>query len=551
MNIPAFFRRSDLTTTLWDFRREFLLVGLFSMIINVLMLAPTLYMLQVFDKVLTSQSELTLVAISLVALFLFAVTAFTEWLRSLLLVSSGVRLDRLLGTKVFTASFEAHLSQSGASPMQAFSDLMQIRQFLTGGGVFAFFDAPWTPIYMAVLFVLNPWLGVMSVLAALVQAALTWFGHRHTLEPSEASIKANNEANTYLQGKLGSAELLESMGMTGNLRASWFELHGRYLASSELAQKLSHKVGAWSKFIRYAQQSLVLGAGALLVIDGQLTAGGMIAANLLMGRALAPIDMMVNSWRPFTSMRMAFARLEKLLLAYPLRAAVMARSEPLGQITLKGVFAIVGPSGSGKTTLARVLVGIWPGVTGEVLLDGAPLSGWSRTELGPHVGYLPQDIELFEGTIAENIGRFGTPDPQKIIEAAQRAGLHDMILRFPKGYNTPIGEAGNTLSGGQRQRIGLARAIYGDPVLIVLDEPNANLDDVGEDALIQAIGQLRGKGKTVFLITHRSGILSVADRILVLDQGRIHTDSLRSSPEPLTHQPDVATEPNPSANPAS
>ncbi len=575
MNIPAFFRRSDLTTTLWDFRREFLLVGLFSMIINVLMLAPTLYMLQVFDKVLTSQSELTLVAISLVALFLFAVTAFTEWLRSLLLVSSGVRLDRLLGTKVFTASFEAHLSQSGASPMQAFSDLMQIRQFLTGGGVFAFFDAPWTPIYMAVLFVLNPWLGVMSVLAALVQAALTWFGHRHTLEPSEASIKANNEANTYLQGKLGSAELLESMGMTGNLRASWFELHGRYLVSSELAQKLSHKVGAWSKFIRYAQQSLVLGAGALLVIDGQLTAGGMIAANLLMARALAPIDQMVNSWRPFTSMRMAFARLEKLLLAYPMRAAVMARSAPLGQITLKDVFAsapgrkapilsdinlevpagtvtvILGPSGSGKTTLARVLVGIWPGVTGEVLLDGAPLSGWSRTELGPHVGYLPQDIELFEGTIAENIGRFGTPDPQKIIEAAQRAGLHDMILRFPKGYNTPIGEAGNTLSGGQRQRIGLARAIYGDPVLIVLDEPNANLDDVGEDALIQTIGQLRGKGKTVFLITHRSGILSVADRILVLDQGRIHTDNLRSSPEPLTHQPDVATEPNPSANPAS
>lgn len=575
MNIPAFFKRSDLTSTLWDFRREFLLVGFFSMIINVLMLAPTLYMLQVFDKALSSQSELTLVALSLVALFLFAVTAFTEWLRSLLLVNAGVRLDRVLGTKVFTASFEAHLSQSGASPMQAFSDLLQIRQFFTGGGVFAFFDAPWTPIYMAVLFLLHPWLGVLSLIAALVQAALTWFGHRHTLAPSEASVKANNEANTYLQSKLGSAEVLESMGMTGNLRASWFELHGAYLASNESAQKLSHKVSAWSKFIRYAQQSLVLGAGAVLVIDGQLTAGGMIAANLLMGRALAPIDMIVNSWRPFISMRMAFARLEKLLLAYPMRSAVLARSAPLGQMTLKGVCAsapgrtapilndinldvpagtvnvILGPSGSGKTTLARVLVGIWPGVTGEVLLDGAPLSGWSRTELGPHIGYLPQDIELFEGTIAENIGRFGTLDPQKIIEAAQSAGLHDMILRFPKGYNTPIGEAGNTLSGGQRQRIGLARAIYGDPVLIVLDEPNANLDDVGEDALLSTIGQLRAKGKTVFLITHRSGIITVADRILVLDHGCIHTDSLRSSPQPLSHQPELVSDPGPSATPAS
>lgn len=553
MKTPKFFKRSDLTSTLWSFRREFLIVGAFSMVANVLMLTPTLYMLQVYDRVLASQSELTLIAMSLLTLFLFAVMGFAEWMRSRLLVSTGVRLDEQLSTQVFNASFEAHLSQSGTSPSRAFGDLIQIRQFLTGNGIFAFFDAPWAPIYMAVLFFLHPWLGVIGVVFALIQAALAWFGHRHTLAPSEAAAKAGAEAASFLQSKLRNAEVLESMGMVRNLQVRWAERHQNHLARSGDAQHLTHRITAWSKFIRYTQQSLALGAGALLVIDGQLSPGGMIAANVLMSRALAPIDMMVGSWRQFIGMRSAFTRLEQLLLDYPPRDPALKRVAPAGQITLHQVFAsapgrlipilqninlnmpagtvtaVLGPSGSGKSTLARVLVGIWPDVSGEVLIDGLPIEGWNRVELGPHIGYLPQDIELFEGSIAENIARFGTVDPAQVIEAAQSAGLHDMILRFPKGYDTSIGEAGNLLSGGQRQRIGLARAIYGNPVLIVLDEPNANLDDAGEAALFKTIQQLKAKGRTVFLITHRPAAVAVADRIVILRDGEVQADGPRDA----------------------
>lgn len=553
MKTPEFFKRSDLTSTLWSFRREFLIVGAFSMVANVLMLTPTLYMLQVYDRVLASQSELTLIAMSLLTLFLFAVMGFAEWMRSRLLVNTGVRLDEQLSTQVFNASFEAHLSQSGTSPSRAFGDLIQIRQFLTGNGIFAFFDAPWAPIYMAVLFFLHPWLGVIGVVFALIQAALAWFGHRHTLAPSEAAAKAGAEAGSFLQSKLRNAEVLESMGMVRNLQVRWAERHQNHLARSGDAQHLTHRITAWSKFIRYTQQSLALGAGALLVIDGQLSPGGMIAANVLMSRALAPIDMMVGSWRQFIGMRSAFTRLEQLLLEYPPRDPALKRVAPAGQITLHQVFAsapgrlipilqninlnvpagtvtaVLGPSGSGKSTLARVLVGIWPDVSGDVLIDGLPIEGWNRVELGPHIGYLPQDIELFEGSIAENIARFGTVDPAQVIEAAQSAGLHDMILRFPNGYDTPIGEAGNLLSGGQRQRIGLARAIYGNPVLIVLDEPNANLDDAGEAALFKTIQQLKAKDRTVFLITHRPAAVAVADRIVILRDGQVQADGPRDA----------------------
>ncbi len=553
MKTPDFFKRSELTATLWSFRREFLIVGAFSMVANVLMLTPTLYMLQVYDRVLASQSELTLVAMSLLALFLFGVMAFAEWMRSRLLVSTGVRLDEQLSTQVFNASFEAHLSQTGTNPTRAFGDLIQIRQFLTGNGIFAFFDAPWAPIYMAVLFMLHPMLGFMGIVFACIQAALAWFGHRHTLAPSEAAVKASADATSFLQGKLRNAEVLESMGMVQNLQTRWAQRHQTLLDKSGQAQHLTHRITAWSKFIRYSQQSLALGAGALLAIDGQITLGGMIAASVLMTRALAPIDMLVGSWRQFIGMRYAFARLEKMLLDYPPRDPALKRVAPTGAITLQNVFAsapgradpilksvsisvsagsvvaVLGPSGSGKSTLARVLMGIWPDVSGEVLLDGLPISGWNRVELGPYLGYLPQDIELFEGSIAENIARFGEVDPALVIEAAQSAGLHDMILRFPKGYDTPIGEAGNLLSGGQRQRIGLARAVYGNPHLIVLDEPNANLDDAGEAALFKTVQYLKAKGRTVFLITHRPAAVAVADTILILRDGQVVANGPRDA----------------------
>lgn len=551
MKSPSFFQRSELTQVLWSFRREFLIVGVFSMVANVLMLSPTLYMLQVFDRVMISRSELTLLAMSLITLFLFAVMAFAEWMRSKVLVRSGVRLDAALGTRVFNSSFESRLGQSSETSTRAFSDLIQIRQFLTGNGIFAFFDAPWAPIYIAVLFFLHPMLGWASIVFALVQLALAWFGHRHTVAPSEAAARSAGESGAYLQSKLRNAEVLESMGMVHNLRPHWFARHQKTLALQSDSLSLTHRITAWSKFVRYSQQSLALGVGALLVIDGQLSPGGMIAANVLMTRALAPIDMMVGTWRAFTSARFSFLRLESLLRDYPERDPALSRVAPQGSVVLKDVFAtapgratpilkgvntaveagtvlvVLGPSGSGKSTLARTIVGIWPNVSGEVLLDGLPIDSWDRTELGPYLGYLPQDIELFEGSIAENIARFGQVDSNQVIAAARTAGLHDMILRFPKGYDTPIGEAGGLLSGGQRQRIGLARAVYGDPVLVVLDEPNANLDDVGEAALVQAVRGLKAAGKTVVLITHRPGIVAVADRLLLLRDGVVQADGPR------------------------
>ncbi|MBH2042173.1 MAG: type I secretion system permease/ATPase [Comamonadaceae bacterium] len=551
MKTPGFFQRSELTQALWTFRREFLVVGVFSMVANVLMLSPTLYMLQVYDRVMVSRSELTLLAMSLITLFLFCVMAFAEWMRSRVLVRSGVRLDAMLGTRVFNASFEANLAPSGVSPARSFGDLIQIRQFLTGNGILAFFDTPWTPVYMAVLFILHPMLGWLALFFAAVQGALAWFGHRSTVAPAEEASKASSEASMYLQGKLRNAEVLEPMGMVHNLRPRWAQRHDQAQQLQGRAQALTHRITAWSKFIRYAQQSLALGAGALLVIDGQLSPGGMIAANVLMTRALAPIDMLVGTWRGFIGARGAFGRLEALLAAHPERDPALSRVAPQGAVTLREVVAVapgraepilkgvnvavapgtvtvvLGPSGSGKSTLARCMVGIWPGVSGEVLLDGLPISGWDRNELGPYLGYLPQDIELFEGSIAENIARFGDVSPEKVIAAARSAGLHEMILRFPKGYDTPIGEAGNLLSGGQRQRIGLARAVYGDPVLVVLDEPNANLDDVGEAALVRTVQELKAKGRTVFLITHRPGIVAVADRLLILRNGMVQTEGPR------------------------
>jgi ATP-binding cassette subfamily C exporter for protease/lipase len=545
MAVTGFFARSELAATLYAFRREFLIVGIFSMVANVLMLAPTLYMLQIYDRVLVSRSELTLLVVSLITLFFFAVMAFAEWSRSRLLVRAGVRLDAVLSTRVFNASFEANLSQSGAPAQRAFNDLTEVRQFLTGNGIFAFFDAPWAPIYIGVLFFLHPFLGWVSIAFALVQAALAWFGHRRTIAPSEQASKAALDVNLYLQGKLRNAEVVESMGMLSGLRARWAQRHAEYMERQGAAQGLTHRIGALSKWVRYCQQSFALGAGAVLVIQGELTAGGMIAANVLMTRALAPIDQMVNAWRSLISARSAFLRLETLLKAHPERDPALSRVPPTGAVLLRDVVAsapgratpilegisleakpgtvtvVLGPSGSGKSTLARVLMGIWPDLTGEVLLDGQPLQGWSRAELGPRLGYLPQDIELFDGTIAENIARFAEVESDKVIAAARSAGLHDMILRFPKGYDTPMGEAGSLLSGGQRQRVGLARAIYGDPALIVLDEPNANLDDVGEAALMRAVRELRDKGRTVFLITHRPGAVAVADQLLVLRDGRV------------------------------
>lgn len=551
MSSPAFFERSELTRALWQFRREFMLVAVLSMVTNVLMLAPTLYMLQVFDRVMLSRSELTLLAVSLVTLFLFLVMAVAEWMRSRVLVLSGQRLDAVLSSRVFHASFESNLQQPGAASTRAFGDLVQLRQFLTGQGVFAFFDTPWAPVYVAVLFLLHPVLGWAAIGFALVQAALVWFGHRKAVAPAEQAREAGRESAEYLQSKLRNVEALVPMGMVGNIREHWLKRYGKTLDAQRQAHDVSERLAVVSKFIRYTQQSLALGLGALLVIDGQLSPGAMIAANVLMTRALAPIDSLANVWRGFMGAKGAFERLEALLQSNPGRDPALARVAPQGHLALRDVVAValerqqpilksvslevapatvtvvLGPSGSGKSTLARCMVGTWPHMNGEVLLDDRPLAGWSRDELGPHIGYLPQDIELFDGSIAENIARMGEVDSEQVIAAAEAAGLHQMILSFPQGYDSPIGEGGGLLSGGQRQRIGLARAIYGKPRLVVLDEPNANLDDAGEAALVKVVSALKAQGSAVVLISHRPGVLAVADRLVVLRDGVVQADGQR------------------------
>lgn len=538
-------QHSELRAVLWTFRREFAVCLLFSVLINILMLTPTMYMLQLFDRVMLSQNLITLTVLTIVMLLCFAAVAFAEWSRSRVLVRLGVKLDQRLNSRVFAASFETALRQQGKNPTQGFSDLANVRQFFTGNGLFALMDAPWTPIYLAVLFMLHPWLGVLGIVFSLVLIGMAWVSHRMSHAPIEAAQEAGSQVAGYIHSKLRNAEVIEAMGMLDNLRARWKIRQQRYLELNRQASDVSERVKAMTKFVRYTQQSLALAAGAVLVIRGELSPGAMIAANVLLGRTTQPVDMIVMTWKSFLSAHKAFLRLEETLAKTPPRDTTLVDPEPQGQLSLKNVIAtapsrpqpilkdlsldfpagevigVVGPSGSGKSTLARTLVGIWPYVEGRVLLDGTPLERWERDELGPHLGYLPQDIELFEGSIAENIARFGEVDPNKVIRACQRAGVHEMILRFPQGYDTEMGQAGGLLSGGQRQRIALARAMYGDPKLLVLDEPNSNLDDIGEAALLKAIQDLKQQGSTVFVVTHRPSVLNVADRLLVLNDGLV------------------------------
>lgn len=547
----TFFERSELAKTIYTFKREFIWVGIFSMIINLLMLSPTLYMLQVFDRVLASQSELTLLFLTIIVILLFCMMAFAEWLRSRLLVRTGVKLDRQLNTRIFNASFEAYLRRAHQNPTEAFSNLTNVRQFLTGNGIIALFDAPWTPIYILIVFLLHPLLGGIAVIFAAIQLSMAFYGHRMTIASVESAANSETKSKAYLYSKLKNAEPVEAMGMLNNLRGRWLTLHQDNQRKLGVANDKQHKQQAINKFVRYCMQSLTLGAAAMLVIEGEMSAGAMIAANVLMARSLQPLDLIVGSWRGFIQARTAFAALENLMLSHPERDVLIQHPEPRGEVALKNLTAttanrdapilrelnaefktgqvtvVIGPSGSGKSTLARCLVGIWPDFSGLVTLDKTPIDSWDREQLGPFIGYLPQDIELFDGSIAENISRFYEIDSEKVIEASKRAGIHDMVLRLPMGYDTQVGEAGMKLSGGQRQRLGLARAMYGNPSLIVLDEPNANLDDVGEGALVKAIQDIKAEGKTLFLITHRLNILSVADYVLVLNDGAITHYDLR------------------------
>ena len=542
-SLSKFFQRSELAAGLLEFRPEFLMVGALSFVVNVLMLSPTLFQLQITDRIFISKSVTSLMSLSVIIVFFFAVMALSEWIRSLALVRAGVRFDQRFASRIFRASFESQLKKVGTEPAQALSDLTNIRQFLTGNGIFAFFDAPWTPIYIAVVWMMHPILGIASLcfVALLFLQAIVM--NRLTNAPNERAMTMGRETMGYVSSKLRNVEVIESMGMLPNLKRRWLTRYEQELEVNLEAEELGHRALSLSKFVRYVQQGLILGLGALLVIDGKLTGGQMIAVSVLMQRALQPVDMIVSSWRSFVYAEKSFLRLEDLLRANPEREEGVFHAPPTGAVRLVGlrfevegkqrpilsmgafdfpkgrVTAVLGPSGSGKSTLAKAIVGILPGVERMVYLDDVSVERWDRDTLGSHIGYLPQDIELLDGTIAENIARFGEVESEKVIRAATRTGVHEMILRFPRGYDTPLGEASGILSGGQRQRIALARAIYGDPELLILDEPNSNLDDVGETALMKVVNELKSDGRTVILITHRPGILGVADHFLFLKEG--------------------------------
>ncbi|GGY08045.1 type I secretion system permease/ATPase [Massilia dura] len=535
--------RNEIELVLLSFKRTFYTVGTFSAITNLLMLVPSLYMLQVYDRVLQSRNEYTLLMLTVLMLGAYLFMSALELMRSFVLIRVGARFDMQLNKRVYTAAFEQNLKRAGGNAGQSLSDLTNLRQFLTGNALFAFFDAPWFPVYLLVIFLFEWQLGLFALVGTAILVILAIVNEKITKKPLAEANAMSIAAGTLATNNLRNAEVIESMGMLPNLMQRWFKTHGMFLHLQADASEKGGKISAITKFVQVSLQSLVLGFGALLVLENKMTPGMMIAASILVGRAMAPVQQLIGVWKSFSSTRSAYERLTALLQANPEREAGMQLPKPKGQLSVEGVTAappgttvpvirglsfgivpgdvlgIVGPSGCGKSTLARLLVGVWPAAMGKVRLDGADIYHWNKAELGPHLGYLPQDIELFGGSIAENIARFGEVDAEKVVEAAKRAGVHDMILHLPDGYDTKLGDGGAGLSGGQKQRLGLARAMYGDPALLVLDEPNSNLDDAGEAALVRAVNDLRQRGKTIVLITHRTNAIAATNKLLVLQDG--------------------------------
>lgn len=541
--------QGELSDALVALRRVFTVIGGFSLAINLLLLTPSLYMLQTYDRVLTSRNEGTLLVLTLLLFGLLALEASLEFIRSQVLARVAAALDLQLDGRVFDAMVNTAL-RGQARGAQILGDLTHIRQFIAGKGLLAFFDIPWLPIYLLVVFLLNPWLGLFGLISAIILIGLAAYNEHAIGELLVQSGKLASLASQAADGSVRNAELIDALGMRGAMRRRWLSIQNEYLGAQGEANERGARIGGIVRFARTALQSVILGLGAYLVLQNQLTPGGMIAASILLGRALAPVDLAIAHWRGVVAAREAFARLNELLRAHPATKSLVTLPRPDGRVQvehlvvaapgkrdpiLKGisfevnpgqVIAIVGPSAAGKSTLARALVGVWTPLSGSVRLDGAEVATWEREDLGPALGYLPQDIELFPGSIAENIARFGLLDSTQVVEAARRAGVHELILHLPQGYETRIGTsdpASIVLSGGQRQRIALARALYGDPVLVVLDEPNANLDEAGDAALINALRDLKARKRTVFIVTHRANLLTQTDAILVLTDGRIQT----------------------------
>lgn len=545
-------------------RSSFIVVGFFSMCINLLMLVPAIYMLQVYDRVVASGSESTLLMITLIMVLMMIAMGSLEWVRSRILVRVSSRLDMLLNQRVFDISFKQALYSGGAmNGAQPIQDLTGLRQFMTGNALFAFFDAPWIPLYLFVMFAFHSWYGWMGVGSAIILVILALINERLTSKHLKDANQEMNAASSSVRQNLSNAEVIESMGMLDSLRERWLKKQYNVLFWQTVASDRAGTIASISKTVRILVQSLILGVGAYLAINNEITPGLMIAGSILLGRALAPIDQMIGAWKGFVSARGQYHRLSEILVKVPEEGEKMKLPAPQGIVSFESaiiappgskspviksvsfrsnagdIIGILGSSGAGKSTLARGLLGIWGANSGNIRLDGADIFSWNRAELGPYIGYLPQDIELFEGSISENIARFGAVDAAKVVTAAKAAGVHELILSFSDGYDTIIGAQGGGLSGGQRQRIGLARALYGDPVLIVLDEPNSNLDEVGERALMAVLQGLKQRKASVFIITHRPNVLAAVDKLLVLNDGAMQVYGPRD--EVLAHLKQKAT----------
>lgn len=535
----------ELRRLLGSYRRLLCFLFFFSFFLSVLSIVPSLYMFQIYDTVLTGRSTVTLLMLTLIAALMYVYIGCFDWVRSQILLRLSNDFDNKLRGRLFDAVVDSVLLSRSTNAAQAFSDLTNLRQFLTGTGLFALLDTPWVPLYLAVIYLIHPMIALYAVVCMGVILLVAVFSEKMTRGPLEESNRNYQKAQSFAQANLRNAEVIEAMGMRDAVRAHWFESYGKMLVLQTEASRRAGTLQAVSKAVRITSQSLVLGVGAYYVLQNQITAGQMIMGSILMGRMMSPVDIAVGAWKHFVSVRQSYRRLNDLLADHPPQPLRLPLPPPKGAVTVEGLVAvppntqvqvlrgitfavapgevvgIIGPTAAGKSTLAKHLVGVMRPAAGGVRLDGARLEQYNRSALGCYIGYLPQDIELFGGTVAQNIARYGELDAEKIVAAAQKAGVHDMILQMPQGYETPIGEGGAFLSGGQRQRVALARALYGDPVLVVLDEPNSNLDEQGEAALMKAVLDMKARGATVFVITHKTNILSLVDKILVLTNGML------------------------------
>ncbi len=537
-------------------RPFFLYAGLFSLAINLLLLVPPLYMLQVFDRVITSRSQETLLALTVAAAVALGLMALLDVLRARLLAAGGIALDRMLGPRVL----EGLLGRFGAAEFASgLRDISMLRSFLVGNGVLAIFDAPWLPFFLLIIFLFHPLLGAIALAGSIAMWLLAFANERFARRPLERVHAGGRKAGRFIDMSARNAEVISALGMLPAATRRWAQLNDAVLREQVDASKVGAGFSGATKFARQLVQTAMLAAGAYLVVEQHVSAGVMIAATILLGRSLAPVESLVASWRGLVEARGAWRRLDELLSKNPPAAPATELPAPAGRLEVEAVLfrienriivrnasfrlapgeslGIIGPSASGKSTLARLLVGVWQPAAGVVRLDGADVAAWPREKLGPHIGYLPQDVELFTGTVAENIARLGDPDGAQVISAAQRAHVHELILRLPKGYDSEVGEGGQSLSPGQRQRIALARALYGDPRLVVLDEPNANLDHDGEQALLRSLHALKEEGVTLVIIAHRPSLLHAVDKLLVLRDGVIEACGPRSEIMPRVTRP--------------